>query len=80
MNPFKRLRLWWLEFRIRRGWLKMAMNPLLGYPRNEPCWCGSGRKAKVCCLPRQPRVIPANAAVLAAQYMTYIKLATATRS
>lgn len=26
-------------------------NPLLKYPRNSPCYCGSGRKAKKCCLP-----------------------------
>ena len=25
-------------------------NPLLKYPRNESCFCGSGKKAKRCCL------------------------------
>lgn len=28
------------------GW-----NPLRGFPRNAPCWCGSKSKAKKCCLP-----------------------------
>lgn len=27
-------------------------NPLLKYPRNAKCFCGSGKKSKVCCLPR----------------------------
>ena len=29
-----------------------AWNPLKGYPRNNPCFCGSTIKAKHCCLPR----------------------------
>jgi uncharacterized protein YecA (UPF0149 family) len=32
-----------------------AWNPLQKYPRNAPCFCNSGKKAKKCCL---PRVIP----------------------
>jgi hypothetical protein len=28
-----------------------AWNPLTGYPRNKGCFCGSGEKAKKCCLP-----------------------------
>lgn len=26
-------------------------NPIRDYPRNKPCWCGSTRRAKACCLP-----------------------------
>ncbi len=29
-----------------------AWNPLVGFPRNAACFCGSGSKAKRCCLPR----------------------------
>lgn len=28
-----------------------AWNPLLKYPRNKGCFCGSGKKAKACCIP-----------------------------
>lgn len=29
-----------------------AWNPLKGFPRNNPCFCGSEIKAKHCCLPK----------------------------
>lgn len=29
----------------------MVWNPLLGFERNNSCWCDSGKKAKRCCLP-----------------------------
>ena len=32
-------------------------NPLLKWPRNHVCWCGSGLKAKFCCLPRSSKCI-----------------------
>ena len=32
-------------------------NPLLSYPRNNFCLCGSYRKWKKCCLPDQPLFI-----------------------
>jgi hypothetical protein len=35
-------------------------NPMLKYPRNENCWCGSYKKAKHCCLPKQAPVMPAD--------------------
>lgn len=41
-------------FRPKEG---RAWNPLSGYPRNEPCWCGSGKKFKKCCLNEQGRTI-----------------------
>lgn len=34
-----------------------AWNPLQKYPRNEPCYCGSGKKFKKCCLPFEPLAI-----------------------
>jgi hypothetical protein len=34
-----------------------AWNPMLGFPRNNPCFCASGVKFKKCCLPRMTRVI-----------------------
>ena len=48
-----------------------AWNPLKGWPRNSPCFCNSGKKAKLCCLPKQPPVIKANdaAALLKAMNM-----------
>lgn len=27
-----------------------SWNPLKGFPRNSPCFCGSGRKFKKCCV------------------------------
>ncbi len=39
--------------------LPTAFNPLTRYPRNLPCFCGSTRKAKACCLGKlQPTVEP----------------------
>jgi hypothetical protein len=32
-------------------------NPLLGYPRNDECFCRSGKKAKKCCLPNVHEVV-----------------------
>jgi hypothetical protein len=32
-------------------------NPLLAFPRNNKCFCGSKIKAKKCCLPKLPRAI-----------------------
>jgi hypothetical protein len=33
-------------------------NQLRGWPRNEPCWCSSGKKAKKCCLTAAPPCVP----------------------
>lgn len=35
-----------------------AWNPLTRFPSNNKCFCGSQKKAKKCCLPHQPRVLP----------------------
>ncbi len=39
-----------------------AWNPLLKYPRNDECPCGSGTKFKNCHLNKMPRAIPVAAA------------------
>jgi hypothetical protein len=39
-----------------------VFNPLKGYPRNEPCFCGSGLKAKKCCLNKLKDAVPAHTA------------------
>lgn len=33
-------------------------NPLSSYPRNDPCFCGSGKKSKKCCLNKIPKAVP----------------------
>lgn len=43
-------------------WMKLpseeaAWNPLVKYPVNKGCFCGSGEKAKKCCLPYLARAI-----------------------
>lgn len=35
-------------------------NPLLRYPRNAKCFCGSGKKSKACCLPRVSQLVYAS--------------------
>ena len=41
--------------RPKKGWVP---NPILAYPRNRDCPCGSGFRFKKCCLPAMPRLIP----------------------
>lgn len=47
-------------------------NPLLKYPRNERCYCGSGVKAKMCCLPKVKRVVPKDSAPLLKDYVDHV--------
>ena len=35
-----------------------AWNPYVKYPRNELCYCQSGKKYKKCCLLTEPMIIP----------------------
>lgn len=35
----------------------MVPNPMMRYERNTGCWCGSGAKAKRCCLPGVKQVV-----------------------
>ena len=30
---------------------ELVWNPLKRFPRNSPCFCGSDKKAKKCCMP-----------------------------
>lgn len=43
-------------FRVREE-KRMTKNPLLEWPRNYNCVCGSGKKFKKCCLPQLSSVI-----------------------
>jgi hypothetical protein len=36
---------------------KVALNPLLKYPPNLFCYCGSKKKAKLCCIPKEPEYL-----------------------
>jgi SEC-C motif len=47
---------------------KSAWNPMLRFPRNNPCFCASGVKFKKCCLPRMTRVISKENAKFIQQY------------
>ncbi len=42
---------------LRRPAKGFAYNPLLKYPRNNPCPCGKPLKYKRCCLPRLPPLV-----------------------
>ncbi len=44
-----------------------SLNPLKRFPRNYRCWCGSGKKAKYCCLPRVKNFV-------ATEYVSELKL------
>lgn len=37
-------------------------NPLRSWPRNAPCWCGNGQKAKRCHLQTTPDLVKAEEA------------------
>lgn len=51
----------------------LIWNPLRGYPRNLPCFCGkTDKKAKHCCLPRILPAIPQEEALKLSQYMKHV--------
>lgn len=63
--PYRRLKLWMAAKLAKRreagaptkpapGWV---WNPLLRYPRNRACYCGSGVKFKKCHYSREVRVV-----------------------
>lgn len=62
----------WLRRRGHRAIGQYAFNPLRNYPRNRECWCGSYRKAKRCCLPKQARLCPVEVAITLAKYMNEV--------
>lgn len=47
-------------------------NPLLKYPRNINCFCGSGKKFKVCCFKTIPHFISKREAKKNKQYLGYV--------
>jgi hypothetical protein len=77
-----RLKILFAKFLLKRGIIpaqlrsQFAPNPLLKYPRNEACWCGSGEKAKKCCIPKQAPVCMLKHADVLTQYMNHIKIAS----
>lgn len=36
----------------------LTHNPLIKFPRNHACFCGSGKKFKHCCAKTCPRYVP----------------------
>ena len=82
------LKLFWLEILLAKFMMRVfgyvpsalrnefARNPLLKYPRNEHCWCGSHRKAKWCCLPNQAKVCRKEHEAMLEKYMVHVQLAT----
>lgn len=63
---------WWWRFKHAIGLLVYVENPLLKYPRNLPCWCGSSHKAKSCCLPKQAPVVDFEQGVVLRGYMVHV--------
>lgn len=53
---------------------EFAKNPLLKYPRNIKCWCGSHKKAKFCCLPQQAKVCRVENVKFLTQYMKAVEI------
>ena len=53
---------------------QFAPNPMLKFPRNADCWCGSYKKAKHCCLPKQAPVTPAHMVEPLKKYMVRLEL------
>ena len=46
-----------------------AWNPLRNWPRNEVCFCGSGKKSKKCHLPKLSECVAAKEAELLDRYI-----------
>ncbi len=62
-----------VDFRGQRVSSVKVRNPMLDYPKMLPCWCGSGKRAKACCLPKMAKEIPVHDAKVGDQYMAYVK-------
>lgn len=58
---------------LRSRW---ARNPLLKYPRNTVCWCGSKVKAKACCLPKVSKIVAVEQLELLNSYMAHVEAET----
>jgi uncharacterized protein YecA (UPF0149 family) len=70
-----RIRRWVRRWMILHWNIGLHPNPLQRFPRNQPCWCGSGRKAKACCLPKTPQYVPEREAQFLHNYMIHVELA-----
>lgn len=53
---------------------QFAPNPMLKFPRNEDCWCGSFKKAKHCCIPKQAPVCPTEMVEPLKKFITRVEL------
>jgi hypothetical protein len=77
-----RLKILFAKFLMRHGIIpqqlrsEFAPNPLLKYPPNESCWCGSGVKAKKCCLKKQAAVCKVKHAEFLKGFMQHVKIAS----
>jgi hypothetical protein len=58
------------KYRPKQGF---KWNPMLKYPRNEKCYCGSGLKFKKCCLAHQTLAVPKKFADQAAPLVKQIR-------
>lgn len=59
-----------------RGWMATkgnALNPLLSFPRNAKCFCGSGIKFKKCCVDKLHMAIPAKEASEVQAFVNNVK-------
>jgi len=59
--------------KIKRLKDQVMLNPMLKYPRNLDCYCGSNEKFKACCLPKQAKQIPIELGLKLKEYLKYIK-------
>lgn len=50
---------------------RYMLNPLLKYPKNLPCFCGSGNKAKSCCLSKISKTVPIEQGMKLREYVDY---------
>lgn len=48
-------------------------NPMLKYPRNETCYCGSRKKYKKCCFGTEALAIPKEVAIAAAPLIAKLR-------
>lgn len=54
---YYRLKNWFLKKIGHELVIALYPNPLLKWPVNRPCFCGSGKKVKMCCLSKIARNI-----------------------
>lgn len=48
-------------------------NPILKYPKNESCYCGSGKKFKKCCLPTETMAVNPTYADAAVDHVKHMR-------